>query len=668
MPLAALSPVSLGASEVDSPVYLYPEIPDHELIDDFKFLAQLTWEKDLATFAQDGFPSHLRLMMPAYHHTIYTALQQLLNAGYNNSHSHNQASVKLNNKEINAGVGAEPERGAGTPPGEFGEGISPTQKSLTKSKNRASKSSKKIVKAESSSQLTKYTSNNQPSEREDNQRGSSTEVTEGATQTITSGNKNLAIVEPREFGKSTKAMVFVMSGLLNRRKKFILYISKSYEHAVKLVGPIKAEFESNEDLQMVYGNVRGNKWTEGEMEFKFADGSAKLLAVGRGQSVRGLKYLNWRPDLIILDDIEDDKEVENNELRQELQMWLDRQVMPGVDSASGNIVAFGTILHPDSLLANLVKPKDRLLKYSTFDTLFFGALDSDDKSIWEEKFSTSRLLEERRLDPFKFAQERMNQPIPLGSGMFKSSYFKYFTIEEDGLHQGERVIPITDCNLYLTCDIAMTEKSYSDYTVLMITAVSPDNEFFVLEYTRQKWEDPDKILDELFRLNAKYPDIKMNGIEAVAAQKWLIVNLKKEMKRRNVMTIRFCELKADTDKLRRISQLQPRFAADGIFIRNHMGTLEEELLLFPKSPHDDLSDALAYVPYLAKPGEKVEPIRSRIRPTYTFSVDADTVLTQLMEKGKAKGALKEYANTDKDDEFNQDEFEEVMIQKWNQED
>ncbi len=476
--------------------------------------------------------------------------------------------------------------------------------------------------------------------------------------------RNSVVVEPREFGKSTKAMIYVMWALIHRHKKFVLYISKSHDHAVKLVGPIKREFEANEMLRDVYGDLRADKWTEGEMEF--SNGS-KLLAVGRGQTVRGLKYLNHRPDLVILDDIEDDESVENKELRLKLHEWLDKQVIPGVDSKKGTVSAFGTILHPVSLLAEISAKQNRAEKYANFLPLFYGALDANDESIWEEKFSTEQLLAERKRDFYTFAQERMNQPIPIGSGMFKREYFKYFT-ERDGiitLEDGTSV-SLANCNIYMTCDIAMTQKEYSDYTVLLITAVSPKNHMFVLDYTRERWEDPDRIIAEMFRLHKKYPQIRFVGVEEVAAQRWLIVNLRKEMDRLGYYDFAVRGLKADKDKVRRISQLQPRFENHSVHIKAHMNELEEELMLFPKSAHDDVSDALAYVLQLAQPGEATDEEASAVRAKrepYRFSISGEQVLKGFAERGKATGIFKEYTTREDFDPYREEDLV-PDIQLW----
>jgi len=170
--------------------------------------------------------------------------------------------------------------------------------------------------------------------------------------------KNLAIVEPRGFGKSSKMLATVLWSLLTGKKKFVVYVSNSFDKATDLVNPVKHELENNRLLLDVYGSQVSQKWASGE--FELANGS-KVLARGRGQNIRGLKHLQHRPDLVICDDIEDDEEVESKEQRIDTQDWLDKQVMKGVDNANGNIIFVGTVLHPDSLIANIATKEERCI-------------------------------------------------------------------------------------------------------------------------------------------------------------------------------------------------------------------------------------------------------------------------------------------------------------------
>lgn len=61
-----------------------------------------------------------------------------------------------------------------------------------------------------------------------------------------------------------------------------------------------------------------------------------------------------RPDLIIMDDIENDEDVRSFEQRRKLSSWFFSAVSKAGDFYT-DIVFIGTVLHKDSLLANLLK-------------------------------------------------------------------------------------------------------------------------------------------------------------------------------------------------------------------------------------------------------------------------------------------------------------------------
>ena len=95
-------------------------------------------------------------------------------------------------------------------------------------------------------------------------------------------------------------------------------------------------------------------------------------------------------------------------------------------------------------------------------------------------------------------------------------------------------------------------------------------------------------------LYEKYRPRKI-GIETVAYQRSLLYFIQEEMRRRQTY-LPLQELKATGAKEVRIRGLLPLYRTGVIF---HINTpkareLEEELLLFPQSPHDDISDSMAY--------------------------------------------------------------------------
>lgn len=113
---------------------------------------------------------------------------------------------------------------------------------------------------------------------------------------------------PRGHAKSTHMDIFVPLWLMFQPKRlisFMVVVGKSEDSAVRLLGDIQAELEHNQRIIADFGKQRASaSWQEGE--FKAANG-VKFLACGRGQSPRGLRDREARPDYIVIDDLDDDE-------------------------------------------------------------------------------------------------------------------------------------------------------------------------------------------------------------------------------------------------------------------------------------------------------------------------------------------------------------------------
>ena len=102
--------------------------------------------------------------------------------------------------------------------------------------------------------------------------------------------------------------IFVPLWLMFQPKRlinFMVVVGKSEDSATRLLGDIQAELEHNQRIIADFGKQQGNaSWQDGE--FKAANG-VKFLACGRGQSPRGLRDREARPDYIVIDDLDDDE-------------------------------------------------------------------------------------------------------------------------------------------------------------------------------------------------------------------------------------------------------------------------------------------------------------------------------------------------------------------------
>jgi len=396
-------------------------------------------------------------------------------------------------------------------------------------------------------------------------------------------NDQVCIAAPRGFSKSTiVSFIYILWQALYKESKFILIISDTYTQAKYLLDTIKRELEDNVRLKAMFGDQTTDKWSEGEI---ILTNGAKITAKGVGMKVRGIKHREMRPDLIVMDDLENAELVESRDRRDKLLRWFMSEVKPAL-AIDGKIRYIGTVLHYDSLLNKILKDKNWIRrKYQAIE---------NGKSIWADRYSLKELekikQEYRNLGTLdSYFCEYMNDPISDENAQFKQKWFKYFQLSD---------INIKDFEIFTAVDLAISKDERADYTVVITVGINKQNDLYILDIKRGRW-NPYETMDQMFNVYEKWKPVRM-GIETVAYQKAMIYFMKDEMRKRNIF-IPLKELKADTDKERRIKSLIPRYNIGTVYHQNIHTDLEEELLKFPKGEHDDIIDALAYILQISFP-------------------------------------------------------------------
>ena len=392
----------------------------------------------------------------------------------------------------------------------------------------------------------------------------------------------IGIGAPRGHAKSTITdIVYLAWVICNSKANFILLVSDTYSQSALFLDGLKAELESNDRLKSFYGDLTSRKWSEGEL----ITNGIMIKAIGAGMKVRGLKYLEFRPDLIIVDDLENDELVESKERREKLERWFNGALIPCL-SKSGKLIMIGTILHYDSLLAKVLD-KD---KYKEFKKFLYRAVNSFG-ALWPEHLNLNE-LERIKQDylakgqGYLFYQEYQNDPVSDENRKFKLEKIKFLTIEQLKQLDGKLV------NYFITIDRAYSTEKTADFTAIIVNAVDLDNNWHIVQAERYKGEEKD-LINKIFDLKGFYNPIKI-GIEQKAFKYTLEPTIKDEMRRRNNFFL-IEELKDQgQSKNLRIEGLLPRFENGSIFIKREHTDLIDELIKFPKGIHDDLIDALAY--------------------------------------------------------------------------
>lgn len=266
-----------------------------------------------------------------------------------------------------------------------------------------------------------------------------------------------AIAAPRGGAKSSVVSLIVpLWCMAYEKKKFIVIISDTAKKAEGFLADIKRELLFNAKLAKDFPNLigKGSIWRANQIE---TANSITVLALGTGNNIRGERVSTDRPDLVLMDDLENSEMLRSPSQREFVRhQWFNKDVLP-VGGEEGSITDFfvvGTILGKDSLLNALLD----INEYPDWESKRFSAII---------QFSTSPLWETwAGLYKNKFDENR------------KENAFKFFKDHEEEMLEGTEVLwpegePYYKLMIHQLSDPSgfITEKQNSpvDVTKIMIT-------------------------------------------------------------------------------------------------------------------------------------------------------------------------------------------------------
>ncbi len=224
---------------------------------------------------------------------------------------------------------------------------------------------------------------------------------------------------PRGHAKSTHFDIFIPLWLMFQTKpliSFMVVVGKSEDSAVRLLGDIQAELQYNQRLIADYGLQKGSaSWTEGE--FKTSNGT-KFLACGRGQSPRGLRDREARPDYIVIDDLDDDELCRNERRVRELTDWVREALFGALDVGRGRFIMVGNLISKTSVLANIAATKGVYVSV-------VKAVDANGEPVWADKWSKEEAEDYKNFVGYRaWEKEMMHNPVVAGT-IFKNEWIRY---------------------------------------------------------------------------------------------------------------------------------------------------------------------------------------------------------------------------------------------------
>lgn len=204
----------------------------------------------------------------------------------------------------------------------------------------------------------------------------------------------------RESGKSTVMnLTNALWSILGKPgKKFVIIISNTQEQAKNHFANIKAELENNEALKEDFGPFTESQDFRNILSLELEYHGAKIMSVTRDQKVRGLKYNQYRPDLIICDDLEDSASANDTAISKAFIERFESEIIP-LGNENTKIVVLGNLLtfyhdNPEFDRESLILLLRDDIRNNKINGIFcaYPLIDDLGKNLWPGRFPNRKAV------------------------------------------------------------------------------------------------------------------------------------------------------------------------------------------------------------------------------------------------------------------------------------
>lgn len=395
-------------------------------------------------------------------------------------------------------------------------------------------------------------------------------------------NKKLQFLAIEGFRGSAKsslaALALVLWSALEGKAHFILPINETDDVTKLTIHNIREELEHNELIKLDYGDMivkakSGNLTAFNEKNILLANG-CRIMGRSRGQKIRGLRHKEYRPDLVIGDDIEEVDKVQKKEYRDKTENWLRGTVIPAIEELNGRLIVLGNKLHVDAIMERLKNHK--MFKYRAYP-LIIGE-EKWENCTWKGKYPNQKSLDDQKdkVGVTMWMREYLLKVVPPDGQIVKHEWIQtYKTLPERITKTGVGV------------DLAISEKETADYTTMVGGVATIENghpKIYILPNPVNKHLTFHETLQQMISLKTAYKIYSPPTfyIEDVAYQKAAIQEARRKM-------IIVKEMRAGSDKRARLESVAS-FIQNGTILFPEKGCeqLLTQMLFMGVESHDDL--------------------------------------------------------------------------------
>lgn len=274
------------------------------------------------------------------------------------------------------------------------------------------------------------------------------------------------------FRGSAKSTIFSLSyplwAILGKpQMKLIVLLSQTSNQVKMVLKNIRRELEINDLLRKDFGmlDVGADEWKSNSIVIEKY--GARISALSTGESIRGIRHLNYRPELIICDDIEDLQSVKSKEMRDKTSGWFLGDVIP-IGAENTKVIVVGNLLHEDSLIVRLKEKIDQ----KEFNGIFrsYPLIDNNGNILWPGRFPNNEAIERHKQkvgDNAAWSREYLLKIVSNAERIIQPEWIQYY----DELPRNYR----DDLEFIATgIDLAISTEDSADFTAMVSAYVLRD--------------------------------------------------------------------------------------------------------------------------------------------------------------------------------------------------
>jgi len=310
---------------------------------------------------------------------------------------------------------------------------------------------------------------------------------------------------------------------------------------------------THEAYAEIFGKAQFRHDSNAKDEYRTEQGGC-VYAAGSDGTITGYgagKMRDYFGGAVIIDDPHKAGEAASAVMRKNVIDWFHNTVESRVNSPDTPIIIIMQRLHEEDLSGYLLNGGNG----ETWEHLNIPAIDKDDNPLWPYKHSIEKLHEMEKANPYVFAGQYMQRPAPLGGGMFKEEFFKYYDLLPPDIYQ-----------IKIYGDTAQKTKEQNDYSVFQCWGLSRTGGLYLIDQARGKWEAPEleRILIQFWnkhkRSETKPVGAQVVKIEDKSSGSSLIQSIKFQQR------IPIEGIQRNTDKVTRAYGAVPYFASGYIHL------------------------------------------------------------------------------------------------------